>query len=63
MGNIYYQEGPMAFWNGNGANTLKIMPESAVRFLGYEVFKNGVCKVRCCRVCVCTRVLCTVSGT
>lgn len=42
---IYRQEGLRAFWNGNGANTLKIMPESAMRFLGYEVFKNAVCQV------------------
>ncbi|CAN0517421.1 unnamed protein product, partial [Ectocarpus sp. 8 AP-2014] len=28
MSNIYRQEGWLAFWNGNGANTLKIMPES-----------------------------------
>lgn len=45
MSNIYQQEGFKAFWNGNGANTLKIMPESAMRFLGYEVFKNWVCRV------------------
>ncbi|CAN0400228.1 unnamed protein product, partial [Ectocarpus sp. 13 AM-2016] len=45
MSNIYRQEGWLAFWNGNGANTLKIMPESAIRFLGYEVFKNSICKV------------------
>ncbi|CAN0502608.1 unnamed protein product, partial [Ectocarpus sp. 8 AP-2014] len=44
MSNIYRQEGWLAFWNGNGANTLKIMPESAIRFLGYEIFKNRICK-------------------
>lgn len=46
MTNIYRQEGWLAFWNGNGANTLKIMPESAVRFLSYEVFKSRICKAR-----------------
>lgn len=46
MTNIYQQEGWLAFWNGNGANTLKIMPESAMRFLGYEMFKSRICKVR-----------------
>ncbi|CAN0250344.1 unnamed protein product [Scytosiphon promiscuus] len=46
MSNIYRQEGVTAFWNGNGANTLKIMPESAIRFLGYEVFKSKICKAR-----------------
>lgn len=46
MTNIYQQEGWLAFWNGNGANTLKIMPESAIRFAGYEVYKNWVCRVR-----------------
>ncbi|CAM9634800.1 unnamed protein product, partial [Hapterophycus canaliculatus] len=46
MTNIYRQEGVTAFWNGNGANTLKIMPESAIRFLGYEVFKSKICKAR-----------------
>lgn len=45
MTNIYQQEGWLAFWNGNGANTLKIMPESAMRFLGYEMFKTRICKV------------------
>eukprot|EP00904_Undaria_pinnatifida_P012178 jgi/Undpi1/8090/HiC_scaffold_24.g10562.m1 len=44
MRGIYRQEGLLAFWNGNGANTLKIMPESAIRFLGYEVFKNTICQ-------------------
>eukprot|EP00903_Cladosiphon_okamuranus_P014648 g13583.t1 len=42
--NIYQQEGWLAFWNGNGANTLKIMPESAMRFFGYEMFKTSICK-------------------
>ncbi|OLP98840.1 putative calcium-binding mitochondrial carrier [Symbiodinium microadriaticum] len=28
--------GPGAFWQGNGANVLKVMPESAVKFLVYD---------------------------
>lgn len=46
MADIYTQEGWRAFWNGNGANVLKIMPESAMRFLGYELFKEAICHVR-----------------
>ncbi|CAM9466293.1 unnamed protein product, partial [Choristocarpus tenellus] len=44
MTRIYKREGMRAFWNGNGANVIKIMPESAIRFLGYELFKNAICK-------------------
>ncbi|CAM9286783.1 unnamed protein product, partial [Discosporangium mesarthrocarpum] len=42
---INTKEGLRAFWNGNGTNVIKIMPESAIRFLSYEVFKGALCKV------------------
>ena len=32
--------GPGAFWQGNGANVLKVMPESAVKFLVYDKAKG-----------------------
>lgn len=44
--NIYHKEGLRAYWNGNGANVIKIMPESALRFLSYEAFKSGICQAR-----------------
>ncbi|CAE7334909.1 Slc25a23 [Symbiodinium natans] len=34
--------GPGAFWQGNGANVLKVMPESAVKFLVYDKVKSAV---------------------
>ncbi|CAN0176106.1 unnamed protein product [Ascophyllum nodosum] len=42
MANIYRQEGLRAYWNGNGTNVLKIMPENAIRFLSYEAFKGAI---------------------
>ena len=34
--NPRHDGGPGAFWQGNGANVLKVMPESAVKFLVYD---------------------------
>ncbi|CAE7647868.1 SLC25A25 [Symbiodinium sp. CCMP2456] len=34
--------GPGAFWQGNGANVLKVMPESAVKFLVYDKVKAAI---------------------
>lgn len=33
-----------AFWRGNGANVIKIMPEFAIRFVSYDAFKRGISK-------------------
>jgi solute carrier family 25 phosphate transporter 23/24/25/41 len=33
------KEGPLAFWKGNGANVVKIMPESAAKFYANDVLK------------------------
>jgi solute carrier family 25 (mitochondrial phosphate transporter), member 23/24/25/41 len=37
---IYENGGIKAFWRGNGANVLKIIPESSVRFVTYEACKR-----------------------
>ncbi|CAK9017475.1 Calcium-binding mitochondrial carrier protein SCaMC-2-A (Small calcium-binding mitochondrial carrier protein 2-A) (Solute carrier family 25 member 25-A), partial [Durusdinium trenchii] len=34
--------GLRAFWQGNGANVLKVMPESAVKFLVYDKVKDAL---------------------
>jgi solute carrier family 25 (mitochondrial phosphate transporter), member 23/24/25/41 len=41
-----YQEGGglKAFWIGNGLNCLKIFPESAIKFLSYEMSKRAFAK-------------------
>eukprot|EP01012_Entosiphon_sulcatum_P023179 TRINITY_DN2815_c0_g1_i1.p1 TRINITY_DN2815_c0_g1~~TRINITY_DN2815_c0_g1_i1.p1 ORF type:complete len:359 (-),score=36.22 TRINITY_DN2815_c0_g1_i1:115-1170(-) len=39
---IYRSEGFLAFWRGNGANVVKVVPESACRFFFFETFKELV---------------------
>ena len=39
-----YSQGILAFFRGNGANVLKIAPESAVKFFAYERLKLIVSK-------------------
>jgi solute carrier family 25 phosphate transporter 23/24/25/41 len=43
-----YREGGglKAFWIGNGLNCLKIFPESAIKFLSYEMSKRAFAKYR-----------------
>jgi len=33
-----------AFWRGNGTNVLKIMPESGVKFMAFDMAKRLLCK-------------------
>jgi Mitochondrial carrier protein len=37
-------QGWRGFWRGNGTNVIKIIPESAIRFMGYDFFKRAICK-------------------
>ncbi|CAM9862160.1 unnamed protein product [Chrysoparadoxa australica] len=41
---IYYEGGWRGFWNGNGANVIKIMPENSIRLFTYEVSKRWLCE-------------------
>jgi solute carrier family 25 phosphate transporter 23/24/25/41 len=36
--------GPASFWQGNGANCIKVTPESAIRFWTYDAVKLRVCR-------------------
>mmetsp|Transcript_7785 Transcript_7785/g.18392 ORF Transcript_7785/g.18392 Transcript_7785/m.18392 type:complete len:418 (+) Transcript_7785:74-1327(+) len=36
--------GPASFWQGNGANCIKVMPESAIRFWTYDAVKVRICR-------------------
>ena len=36
IGRIYAEGGVLAFWTGNGLSVVKILPESAIKFLSYE---------------------------
>lgn len=40
---MYREGGFMAFYQGNTANVIKVMPESGVKFWAYDVAKNVVC--------------------
>lgn len=40
---IYRDGGWKAFWRGNGTNVMKIMPESGVKFMAYDIAKNAFC--------------------
>ncbi|KAH9943478.1 mitochondrial carrier [Epithele typhae] len=41
---IYAEGGVLAFWTGNGLSVLKILPESAIKFLSYESSKRMFAK-------------------
>lgn len=40
---IYKDSGVKGFWRGNGANILKVMPESAMKFVTYDLVKGVIC--------------------
>lgn len=40
---LYNEGGIRSFWRGNGINCIKIAPESAARFLLYDIFKRSIC--------------------
>jgi solute carrier family 25 phosphate transporter 23/24/25/41 len=42
--NIYKEGGTKAFFRGNGTNVIKIIPETAIKFLMYDAIKAKVCK-------------------
>ena len=39
---IWAKEGLRGFYNGWAANTLKVVPQSAIRFVAYEFFKSAL---------------------
>ena len=39
---IYQESGFLAFWRGNGANCMKIAPETAAKFMFFEYFKKRI---------------------
>ncbi|KAH9853514.1 mitochondrial carrier [Lenzites betulinus] len=41
---IYAEGGVLAFWTGNGLSVVKILPESAIKFLSYESAKRMFAK-------------------
>jgi solute carrier family 25 phosphate transporter 23/24/25/41 len=46
MGRIYHEGGGVrAFWVGNGLNIVKILPESAIKFVSYEQAKRVLARV------------------
>lgn len=43
MKNIYRESGFKGYFKGNGANVIKIMPETACKFLTYDKIKEIIC--------------------
>ncbi|KAG9317394.1 mitochondrial carrier [Chiua virens] len=41
---IYAEGGVLAFWTGNGLSVMKILPESAIKFMTYETAKRAFAK-------------------
>lgn len=39
---IYKEEGLLAFFRGNGANCVKIAPETAAKFLAFDIFSKAI---------------------
>ena len=39
---VYREGGARAFWRGNGANVLKVVPETAVKFAAFDALKQVV---------------------
>ena len=39
---VYREGGARAFWRGNGANVLKVVPETAVKFAAFDALKRVV---------------------
>ena len=39
---VYREGGARAFWRGNGANVLKVVPETAVKFAAFDALKHVV---------------------
>lgn len=39
---VYRAGGARAFWRGNGANVLKVVPETAVKFAAFDAFKRAI---------------------
>jgi len=40
--NIYSEGGMVAYWRGNGSNVIKIVPESACKFVAYDYMKKKI---------------------
>ena len=41
---VYREGGARAFWRGNGANVVKVVPETAVKFVAFDVLKHRVAR-------------------
>ena len=41
---MYREGGARAFWRGNGANVVKVVPETAVKFVAFDVLKHRVAR-------------------
>ena len=37
---IYFEEGFLAYWKGNGANVARVAPHSAITFFAFDTFKR-----------------------